>query len=159
MAVRKSWLEAMETAFGPNAMRAGIVTALDAARQAVADAGIGTSNTGRGLAEALERFKTVYFDDSLAAARALAGEEDAVAALPHFGRGRRGAVDAGNGLAAAARAFLDTVDANIGANSQSLDAKHGAVAASLTQIDLSLAAIETDLVAMATIDAEQANAA
>jgi energy-coupling factor transporter ATP-binding protein EcfA2 len=159
MATRKSWLEAMETAFGAAATRAAIVTALDAARQAVADAGIGTSNTGRGLAEALERFKTVYFDDSLSAARALAGEGDAVAALPHFGRGRRGAVDAGTGLVAAAQAFLDTVDDNIGANSQSLDAKHGAVAASLDQIDASLTAIEANLTAMATTDGEQADAA
>ena len=159
MAMRKSWLDAMETAFGATATRAAIVTALDAARQAVADAGIGTSNTGRGLADALERFKTVYFDDSLSAARALAGEGDAVAALPHFGRGRRGAVDAGTGLVAAAQAFLDTVDDNIGANSQSLDAKHGAVAASLDQIDASLTAIEANLIAMATTDGEQADAA
>ena len=159
MAVRKSWLEAMETAFGATATRAAIVTALDAARQAVADAGIGTSNTGRGLADALERFKTVYFDDSLSAARALAGEGDAIAALPHFGRGRRNAVDAGTALVAATQAFLDTVDSNIGANSQSLDAKHGAVAASLDQIDAALTAIEADLTAMATTDREQADAA
>ena len=159
MAVRKSWLEAMETAFGATATRAAIVTALDAARQAVADAGIGTSNTGRGLADALERFKTVYFDDSLSAARALAGESDAIAALPHFGRGRRNAVDAGTALVAATQAFLDTVDSNIGANSQSLDAKHGAVAASLDQIDAALTAIEADLTAMATTDREQADAA
>lgn len=160
MAMRKSWLEAMETAFGATATRAAIVTALDAARQAVADAEIGTSNTGRGLADALERFKTVYFDNSLSAARALAGEGDAVAALPHFGRGRRGAVDAEEtGLVAAAQAFFDTVDDNIGANSQSLDAKHGAVAASLDQIDASLTAIEANLIAMATTDGEQADAA
>lgn len=159
MAVRKSWLGAMEAAFGATATRSGIVTALEAARQAVADAGIGTSNTGRSLADALDRFKTVYFDDSLAAARALGDEGDAVAALPHFGRGRRGAVDAGTILVAAAQAFLDTVDNNIGANSQSLDAKHGAVAASLELIDTSLAAIETNLTAMTAIGGEQADAA
>lgn len=159
MAARKSWLEAMETAFGATSTRATIVTALDAARQAVADAGIGTSNTGRGLADAIERFKTVYFDDSLSAARALAGEGDAIAALPHFGRGRRNAVDAGTALVAATQAFLDTVESNIGANSQSLDAKHGAVAASLDQIDAALTAIEANLTAMATTDGEQADAA
>jgi hypothetical protein len=159
MAVRKSWLDAMQDAFGATATRASIVIALDAARQAVADAGIGTSTTGRVLTDALERFRTVYFDDSLAAARALDGEADAVAALPHFGRGRRGAVDAGSALVAAAQAFLDTVDDNIGAISQSLDAKHGAVAASLDQIDTSLAAIETDLTAMAATDGEQADVA
>jgi len=157
--VRKAWLEAMETAFGATATRAAIVTALDAARQAVADVGIGTSNTGPILADALERFKTAYFDGSLSASRALAGEGDAIAALPHFGRGQRIAVDAGTALVAATQAFLDTVDSNIGANSQSLDAKHGAVAASLDQIDAALTAIEADLTAMATTDGEQADAA
>jgi len=159
MAVRKSWLHAMQDAFGATATRASIVMALDSAQQAVADAGIGTSTTGRVLTDALDRFRTVYFDDSLAAARALGNEEDAVAALPHFGRGRRGAVDAGTALVAAAQAFLDTVDNNIGATSQSLDAKHGAVAASLDQIDTALTAIEANLIAMATIDGEQADAA
>lgn len=152
MEVRKTWLKAMETAFGATATRAAIVTALDATRQAVAGAGIGTSNTGQELAAALERFRTVYFDDSLAAARALGGEDDAVAALPHFGRGRRGAVDAGTALVATAQAFLDIVDNNVGANSQSLDAKFGAVATSLKQIDTSLTAIETDLIAIAATE-------
>ena len=54
---------------------------------------------------------------------------------------------------------LREFDHNIGANSQSLDAKHGAVAASLDQIDASLTAIEADLTAMATTDGEQADAA
>lgn len=160
LAVRKSWLDAMESAFGASATRASVATSLDAARQAVADAGIGTSTTGRALTEALERFRIVQFDDTLAAARALGSiEGDAVAALPHFGRGRRGAVEAGTGLAAAAQAFLDTVDDNIGATSQGLGAKHGAVAASLERIDTSLAAIEADLLAMAATSGMQADAA
>lgn len=159
LAVRRSWLGSMEEAFGATATRASILTALDAALEAVADAGIGTSATGRGLADALERFRTVYFDDTLAAARALSSEDDAVAALPHFGRGRRGAVDAGTALVAAAQAFLDTVDKNIAATSQSLNAKHAAVTASLEQIDTALTAIEADLIAMATINGEQADAA
>jgi energy-coupling factor transporter ATP-binding protein EcfA2 len=157
--VRQSWLDAMEAAFGANSNRASILTALDAAVQAVANAGIGTSNTARLLKDELERFRSVQFDDSVLAARALTREPDAVAALPQFGRGRRSAVEAGTALAAAAQAFLDTVDENIGANSQSLDAKHGAVAASLDQIDISLAAIEADLLAMATTDEGQADAA
>jgi energy-coupling factor transporter ATP-binding protein EcfA2 len=159
LAVRKAWLNSMESAFGATATRAGIVMALDTARQAVAEAGIGTSNTGRILAEALERFRSVHFDDSLSAARLLANEDDAVAALPHFGRGRRGAVEAGTSLVAATQVFLDMVDNNIGAISQSLDAKHGAVAASLEQIDTSLAAIEVDLVAMTRTNGGQTDAA
>ena len=158
LSVRQAWLEAMEHAFGATANRLAIVNALDAARQAVADAGIGTSNTAKQLGEELERFRSVQYDDSVLAARALAKEPDAVAALPQFGRSRRSAVEAGTALAAAAQVFLDTVDENIGANSQSLDDKHGALAASLDQIETSLAAIEADLIAMAKTDGEQADA-
>jgi energy-coupling factor transporter ATP-binding protein EcfA2 len=159
MAVRQSWLEAMETAFGASANRSAIVTTLDAARQAVAEAGIRTSNTARLLGEELDRFRSVQFDDSMAAARALGSEIDPVAALPHFGRGRRGAVEAGTALAAAAQSFLDTVDQTISATSQSVDAKQNAVAASLAQIDASLSAIETDLVALSSTTAEPVDAA
>jgi energy-coupling factor transporter ATP-binding protein EcfA2 len=159
LTVRQAWLDAMESAFGATANRAVILSTLDAARQAVADAGIGTSNTARILGEELDRFRSVQFDDSVLAARALAKEPDAIAALPHFGRGRRSAVEAGTALTAAAQAFLDTVDQNIGATSQSLDAKHNAVAASLAQIDTSLAAIEADLAALSRVDGEAADAA
>lgn len=159
MAVRRSWFDAMETAFGAATNRNAIVTTLDAARQAVAEAGIGTSNTARLLGEELERFRSVQFDDSMAAARALGSETDAVAALPHFGRGRRGAVEAGTALAAAAQSFLDTVDQTISATSQSVDAKQNAIAASLAQIDSSLCAIEADLVALSGTGEEPVDAA
>ena len=62
----------MEHAFGATANRAAILSALESARQSVADAGIGTSNTAKVLGEELERFKSVQFDDSVSAARALA---------------------------------------------------------------------------------------
>jgi hypothetical protein len=159
MAVRRSWLNEMESAFGATSNRAAIVAAFDAARRAVADAGIGTGNTGRILADALERFRIVHFDDSMAAARSLGNETDAIAALPHFGRGRRSAVEAGTALAAAAQAFLNTVDQNIGAISLGLDAKHGAVAANLEQIGTSLAAIEDDLIALSSAERDHADAA
>lgn len=157
--VRRSWLDAMEAAFGATSNRAAIVTALDAARQAVAEAGIGTSSTGRAFADALERFRAVHYDDSVSAVRALGSETDAIALLPHFGRGRRGAIEAGTALAVAAKAFLDMVDQNIVATSQSLDGKHGAVAASLERIDSSLAAIEIDLVALSSGEGKHADAA
>ncbi len=159
MTVRHTWLAAMESAFGATANRASILSALDAAVQAVAEAGIGTSNTAHKLKGELERFRSVQYDDSVLAARALGREADAVAALPHFGRGRRGAVEAGTALAAAAQSFLDTVDQTIGATSQSVDAKQNAVAASLAQIDSSLSAIETDLVALSSAGEEPVDAA
>jgi energy-coupling factor transporter ATP-binding protein EcfA2 len=159
MVVRQNWLDEMQNAFGATSNRATIVSSLEAARLAVADAGIGTSSTGRMLADAIQRFRSVNFDDSMLAARALCKETDAIAALPHFGRGRRDAVEAGTALAAAAKAFLDTVDQNIGAIGQSLGAKHSAVFASLEQIDASLAAIESDLVAISTTNVERTDVA
>ena len=159
MAVRGAWLKAVEVAFGATATRASILTALDAARLAIKDAGIGTGNTGRVLDEALDRFRTVQFDDSVLAARALGKETDAVAALPHLGRGRRSAVEAGTNVIKAAQAFLDTVDQNIGASRLSLDARHGALATSLKQIDAALSAIEVDLLALSGASGESGDVA
>lgn len=148
MGVRQVWLKAMEEAFGENVTRGSILSMLDAARAAVADVGIGTSNTSKQLGDALDRLRTVQFDESIAAARTLAKQEDGLSALPYYGRGRKNAVEAGTALVTATKAFLDAVDQNLGANSQSLDAKHDALADSLQRIDASLLAIENDLIAM-----------
>jgi hypothetical protein len=69
--LRRQWLTEMEASFGPDATRARIVAALDEARQAAFDAGIGAQNSSRPLLNALEAFKSTQFDDSLTAARAL----------------------------------------------------------------------------------------
>lgn len=148
MGTRQAWLKAMEGAFGDGATRASILSALDAARAAVADAGIGTNNTSKQLADVLDRFRLVQFDESLNAARTLAKQEDGVSALPYYGRGRKNAVETGTALVAATQIFLDAVDQNLGTNSQSLDAKHAALADSLNRIDTSLLAIENDLLEM-----------
>ncbi|RWK59642.1 protein DpdH [Mesorhizobium sp.] len=159
MGVRQVWLNAMEGAFGEAATRASILSTLDAARAAVADAGIGANNSSKQLAEALDRLRLVQFDESLTAARTLAKQEDGVAALPYYGRGRRNAVEAGTALVAATQAFLDAVDQNLGTNSQSLDAKHAALDESLARIDTSLAAIENDLLEMTAPKGAHADAA
>lgn len=148
MAVRKNWLCSMESAFGADTTRAKIASALEEARQASADAGIGSNQTAKALGEALERFKAANFDDSLLVTRTLCKQEDPLAALPHFGRGRRNAVDSGVALASAARAFLNAVEQNMNVYSQSHEAKHAALAQSLSKIDASLLAIETDLITM-----------
>lgn len=158
MAVRQSWLEDIETSFGADATRASIIETLEAARLAVSDAGIGTGNASRRLAEVLERFRSVQFDDSVNAARAISSEPDAMAALPNFGRGRRGAVEAGSALIDAAKSFLDAVDQNILASSQSLDAKQSALASSLKKIDESLSDIETDILAILDMNGEDEHA-
>ncbi len=152
MAVRQQWLREMEAAFGTEAVRSTIAATLDGARQAALEAGIGSNNTSKALLEALERFRGANFDDTLLAARTIAQQEDGLAALPHFGRGRRNAVEAGAALATAAKAFLDAVDQNLETYSQSHSAKHGALANSLSRIDASLQTIEADLIAMSPSD-------
>jgi hypothetical protein len=159
MMVRQQWLSEMEDAFGPNAARATIAATLDAARQAALEAGLGSNNTSKAIVEALDRFRGANFDDSLLAARTLAKQEDALAALTHFGRGRRNAVEAGTALATAAKAFLEAVDQNLTAYGQSHDAKHGALANSLSRIDASLQTIEADLIQMSASVGETANVA
>ena len=159
MMVRQQWLSEMEAAFGPDAGRATIVATLNEARQAALEAGLGSNNTSKALIEALDRFRGANFDNSLMAARTLATQDDALAALPHFGRGRRNAVEAATGLATAAKAFLDAVDQNLTAYGQSDDAEHGALANSLSRIDASLQTIEADLIQMSAWVGETANAA
>jgi hypothetical protein len=158
MACRQSWLKDMEAAFGAGATKASILEALDGARITVAEAGIGTSNTGRLLADALDRFKSVQFDDTMLAARALGKEPDAIAALPHFGRGHRRAVEAGTAMVATAKDFLDMVDQHLEATSQSLGAKHSARTSNFEQINSSLSAIEVDLLALSGVDGEDSHA-
>lgn len=159
MMVRQQWLRAMEEAFGPDAARATITATLDLARQGALEAGLGSNNTSKALIEALERFRGANFDDSLLAARALAKQDDALAALAHFGRGRRNAVEAGTMLATAAKAFLEAVDQNLTAYGQSHDAKHGALANSLSRIDAALQTIEADLIQMSASVGETADVA
>ena len=159
MAVRQKWLSEMEEAFGPDAARATVAATLAEVRQAALEAGLGSNNTSKALVDSLERFRAVNFDDSLLAARALVKQDDAVAALPHFGRGRRNAVEAGTALATAAKAFLDAVDQNLTTYGQSHDAKQGALANSLSRIDASLQTIEANLIQMSGSIGKAANAA
>ena len=159
LAVRQKWLSEMEEAFGPGATRATISATLEQARQAAHDAGLGSNNTSRKLSDAIERFRATQFDDSLAAARSLTKQDGALAILPHFGRGRSNAVEAGTALAMEARAFLDAVDQTLGAYSQSHRAKHDALEGSLSRIDNSLRTIEIDLTQMTVPNGKAADAA
>ena len=159
MAVRQKWLTEMEVVFGPDAARATIATTLDGAREVALEAGIGSNNTSKALLEALERFRGANFDDSLLAARLLAKQDDGLAALPHFGRGRRNAVEASSTLATAAKAFLDAADQNLEAYGQSHGAKKATLATSLARIDAALEKIGTDLLKMSKRGEESADAA
>ena len=159
IAVRKKWLSETEAAFGEAATRASIISKLDEALHAVLAAGIGTNNTSKSLAEALERFRSVQFDDSLSAARNLAKLDDGLAALPHLGRGRSNAVEAATALGAAAIAFFDAVDQNLVAYEASHDAKTRSIADSLERIGNALQTIEADVRGMSASTGTAADAA
>jgi hypothetical protein len=159
IAVRQKWLSDTETAFGPAATRATITGKLDEARSIVVTEGIGTNNTSRSLGDAIDRFRNVQFDDSLAAARSLSKLEDSLAALPHLGRGRSNAVEAATALTSAATAFFDAVDQNLAAYGFDHDANASSVAVSLQRIDTALATIETDIVALSVPAKRPADAA
>lgn len=156
---RTEWLREMDDAFGQGATRATIVSALESALVAALDAGIGSNNTAKPLTEALDRIRSVQFDDSLAAARSLEKQEDALSALTQIGRGRRNGVEAGSALANAARAFLDAIDQAVNANSQSHEAKYGALATSISSIEGALDAIETDMRLLNDFSQEASDAA
>ena len=159
MEIRQKWLTEMESTFGPDANRATIIKALDGARQVALNAGVGSNNTSKALNEALERFSMAKFDDSLSAARILVKQDNELAALPHLGRGRRNAVEAGTLLANTAKTFLDAVDQNLEAYGQDHSAKTNTLATSLTQIDVALQSIETDLIEMSKRNQETTDAA
>lgn len=147
--LRRQWLTEMDNAFGESATRAGIVASLTAAAQAVAQAGLNTRGTSQALADAIESFKTVQFDDSVTACRALAKIEDPVTALAYLGRGRRAGVEGGTRLRKAAEAYLDSVDENLGAYGDEHRAKHEAISDSVKEIDMALSGIEAALAGLA----------
>ena len=153
------WLAKMESVFGPEATRATIATTLDDARRMALDAGVGSNRTSSALLEALDRFRRVDFDDSLSTARILAKQDDGLAALPHFGRGRRNAVEASTTLATTARTFLDAVDQNLAAYGQSHNVRKNTLETSLAQIDTALRTISADLIEMSNRSEESVDAA
>lgn len=157
--LRCQWLEEMEKAFGPEATRATIVAALSEAREAAMEAGIASAGSAKTLADLLDRFKLVHFDDALTAARALSKQDDPLSALPHFGRGRRNAVDAGTELKQAATVFLNAVDQNLNAYSADHGAEHAAIDTNIATIDKALGHIQADLLDMASDKEDNVNAA
>ena len=145
---RLQWLQEMLVAFGEGATRASIVSTLSGARQAALEAGINAQNSARPLQEALEAFQAVQFDATIGAARMLTGTEDAVAALPEYGRGRANAVAAGTALRLATEKFLDAVERDLQSFGDDQEARTGEVAKQLAALDEALGDIVGDLAAM-----------
>jgi hypothetical protein len=145
---RLNWLQEMQQAFGDRATRAEIGATLSAALKAALDGGVGAQNNARPLQEAIDAFQSVQFDATVAAVRALANEEDAVASLPDYGRGRVNAVSAGTALRVAAERFLDAVERNLQSFSEDQNSRTGVVANRLLELDKALASIVGDLAAM-----------
>lgn len=113
---RLSWLDSVTEAFGEGARRAVVHASLVQVREDAIINGFARSRTNDALKTALEVLLNVQFDDAVGAATTLAREEDALASLVHYGRGRSNAMEATTALIKAAEAFL--VDAEAGLNSR-----------------------------------------
>jgi energy-coupling factor transporter ATP-binding protein EcfA2 len=142
--LRISWLKEMETAFGKEVCKSSLLSIIDAARTSATDAGV-AQNTGSALANALDQIRPTQFDAALAAAREIAECENALDALPNYGRGNRPAVDAGIALRVAAEKFLDAVDRNMEVFAADQNASSGDVPTNIASIEQSLSDIAQDL--------------
>lgn len=156
---REAWLSQMDEAFGEYSNRATIADTLEKTVLAVGKAGIAAGGKLRALADALERFRGVHFDDARSAVRALARQDNGLAVLPYLGRGRQNAMLAGKELAEAASAFLDAVDGTLSTVSQSVDAAQEGMMKSIHEINVSLCQLETDLLILANDSGDGANVA
>lgn len=145
---RLQWLQEMQKAFGEGATRAEIAATLSASVKAALDAGVGTQNSARPLQEALDAFQGVQFDATVVAVRALAKEQDPVASLPDYGRGRANAVLAGTTLRVSAEQFLDAVERNLQSFAEDQSSRAGEVAKRIAELDEALTSIVDDLAAM-----------
>ncbi|WP_277988625.1 protein DpdH [Salipiger bermudensis] len=147
---RLAWLSAIEAAFGSGSSKADIVEALRSAQSAVEEAGIGSNQSARRLGEALDVFSGVHFEDSMNAARALRDVDVSEKALPHFGRGRRNAINAATQLAKIAEEFLNSVEENISSVIGSSDNQQMKMQADLERIDAALRQIADDINSIAS---------
>ena len=145
---RLKWLQEMQEAFGESASRGSIVSALGAALKAALEAGVGAQNSSRPLQEALDMFQSVQFDATVAAVRAIAGEEDPLASLPDYGRGRANAVSAGTTLRVSAQLFLDAVERNLQSFGDDQNSRAGEVSKRIAEMEAALGNIVGDLAAM-----------
>jgi len=146
---RLKWLQEMQEAFGESASRSSIVSTLSAALKAALDAGVGAQNSTRPLQEALDVFQSVQFDATVVAVRALAVEEDPLASLPEYGRGRANAVSAGTAIRVGAEQFLDAVERNLQSFGDDQTSRTSEVAKRMAELDEALGNIVGDLAGMA----------
>jgi hypothetical protein len=109
---RLAWLASVNEAFGEGTRRVAIQASFVQLREDAMINGFARSRTDDALKTALEGFVAVQFDDAMTAATTLAREEDALASLVQYGRGRSNAMEATTSLIKAAEAFL--VDAETG---------------------------------------------
>lgn len=155
---RKMWLKEMEEAFGVDAKRTTIIKALSDFCEQAKDAGLAAGGNLNRLLGAIEDFRSVQFDAAVNAARALAGQENALTVLPHLGVARQGAVVAGNNLRVTTVAFLDNVEQNLTSYTNDVGAKYDAVENSIAKIDAALESIQTSLESISSGAKEARNA-
>lgn len=156
---RIAWLNDMEEAFGHDAKRSTIISTLAGLCEQARTEGISAGGNLNRLLVTIESFQSVQFDAALNAARTLAKQEDALAALPYLGGVKLGAIEAGSSLKVASIAFLNNVEQNLTTYNAESGNEHVALESNLTKIDEALQSIQTTLVALSTCEKESLNGA
>jgi hypothetical protein len=110
---RLAWLDGVQRSFGEGTRRPAVVEELRQLWDHAERTGIARNRSATALKEALDTFATVQFDDAVNAASALGREPDAVASLPHYGRGRSSAMDATTSLMGSVETFLSDAETEL----------------------------------------------
>ena len=156
---RCTWLEEVEGAFGADATRASIIAACADIAALAKEAGLASGGNLRSFEEALERFKSVRFDDAVNGTRTLGKFDNPLAALPLYTRIGRPAVVASRALKDTATAFFGDVADNLDRFSSETNAKNGQLAQHIATIDSALTEIASGLNALSAETEEPNNAA
>jgi hypothetical protein len=157
-AVRLSWLQEMDEAFGPSQTRAKILENVSNLKELASANGLAGGGNANAFAAAIETFGSVQFEDAIAAARALIGVEG-TECIPLLGRGRRAAVIAGRDLKKATETFLQSVETNLQSFVGRFRAENDKIEDSIRSAEDSLIAIDASLANLKAPDEEPSRAA
>jgi hypothetical protein len=132
----------MEAAFGRDVRRSTIVEQLASARDAAAGAALGGAKT-QALGARLEEMLQVQYDDAMRAAANLRENDDPVALLPNYGRGRVSAVEASRALARTAEEFFAKLEQELSNLESEFEAADESVTGNLGRLKTALQVIAT----------------
>lgn len=111
---RLDWLDMVEKHVAEGEKRSDIIEILRQHIEKVSKTGLPVrQQLVRGLNEALDRFQNVQFDDAVRVFKGLRDEEDALASLAQYAKGKSNAVNVARELFEMTDRFLDEVEARV----------------------------------------------